>query len=244
MASANNDIPCCIGDRLEYGSMGRAVKVGGVDMYVATPKTPTKKGVVFFSDVFGWELPNTRYIVDMIANNGYVAILPDVFEGEPWPADKDRSTFPEWRKRKDPNKIHPVTDAAVGYLQQEFGVEQLGCVGFCWGGRAAHVCLVDRTDFKCGVACYGIRDKDDEKLGLLNAPGLFIFAENDPWYPLDQVEALKTELKKSCKVDHHVTVYEGMEHGFVHRKKEKDDKDAAAINGARLEMLTWLEKYM
>ncbi|KAI8507497.1 hypothetical protein Bbelb_148770 [Branchiostoma belcheri] len=209
MASANNDIPCCIGDRLEYGSMGRAVKVGGVDMYVATPKTPTKKGVVFFSDVFGWELPNTRYIVDMIANNGYVVI-----------------------------------DAAVGYLQQEFGVEQLGCVGFCWGGRAVHVCLVDRTDFKCGVACYGIGNKEDEKLGLLNAPGLFIFGDNDPVIPLDQVETLKTELKKSCKVDHHVSVYEGMGHGFVHRKKEENDKDAAAIDGARLEMLTWLEKYM
>ena len=41
-----------------------------------------------------------------------------------------------------------------------------------------------------------------------------------------------------------MTVYEGMPHGFAHRKKEENDKDAAAIDGARLEMLKWLEKYM
>ncbi|CAH1232303.1 CMBL [Branchiostoma lanceolatum] len=245
MANGNNETPCCIGDRLEYGSMGRELKVGGVDMYLATPKTPTKKGVVVYIDVYGWKLPNTRYIVDMIANNGYVAILPDAFEGaEPWSADRDWSTFFEWMKTKDANKIHTVADAAVGYLRQECGVEQLGCVGFCWGGRAVHACVVDRTDFKCGVAFYGMRSIDDEKLGLLNAPGLFVFGGKDSVIPLDQVETLKTELKKSCKVEHHVTVYEGMPHGFAHRKKEENDKDAAAIDGARLEMLKWLEKYM
>ncbi|XP_078600764.1 carboxymethylenebutenolidase homolog isoform X1 [Branchiostoma floridae x Branchiostoma japonicum] len=144
MANANNETPCCIGDRLEYGSMGRELKVGGVDMYLATPKTPTKKGIVVYMDIFGWKLPNTRYIVDMIANNGYVVILPDAYEGaEPWTPDRDKSSFLEWVKTKDPNKIHPVADAAVGYLQQECGVEQLGCVGFCWGGRVVHTFLVE-----------------------------------------------------------------------------------------------------
>ncbi len=40
--------------------------------------------VVILPDIFGWELPNTRKIADLLATNGIIAVLPDFFEGNSW----------------------------------------------------------------------------------------------------------------------------------------------------------------
>ena len=40
--------------------------------------------VVIMSDIFGFELPNTRLIADMLATSGFTAIVPDFFDGTAW----------------------------------------------------------------------------------------------------------------------------------------------------------------
>lgn len=75
----------CISGHLKYGTpTGAEIKLGGVDAYVATPgggKKPTA-AVLILHDAFGWTLVNNRLLADEIAKEGYLCLLPDLFEGE------------------------------------------------------------------------------------------------------------------------------------------------------------------
>nr|XP_003408138.1 carboxymethylenebutenolidase homolog [Loxodonta africana] len=106
MANEANPCPCDIGHRMEYGGQGHEVQIEHIKAYVTKPSINTGRAVVVIQDIFGWQLPNTRYMADMIAANGYTTILPDFFVGqEPWHPSSDWSTFPEWIKTRNAQKV-------------------------------------------------------------------------------------------------------------------------------------------
>lgn len=72
MANEGRHCPCDIGDRFEYGGLGQEVQVEHIKAYVCKPSCSTDKAVIVIQDIFGWQLPNTRYMVDMLAANGYM----------------------------------------------------------------------------------------------------------------------------------------------------------------------------
>ncbi|XP_038301425.1 carboxymethylenebutenolidase homolog isoform X3 [Vulpes vulpes] len=191
MANEAYPCPCDIGHKLEYGGMGREVQVEHIKAYVTKPPFDTGKAVIVIQDIFGWQLPNTRYMADMIAGNGYTAIVPDFFVGqEPWHPSGDWSTFPEWLKTRDARKIDKEVDAVLKYLKQQCHAQKIGIVGFCWGGVAVHHVMMKYPEFRAGVSVYGII-KDSEDVHSLKNPTLFIFAENDAVIPLEQGKCSK-----------------------------------------------------
>lgn len=72
MANEARPCPCDIGDKFEYGGLGYEVQVEHIKAYVCKPSTSTERAVIVIQDIFGWQLPNTRYMVDMLAANGYM----------------------------------------------------------------------------------------------------------------------------------------------------------------------------
>lgn len=74
MANEANPCPCDIGDRMEYGGLGQEVQLGHTKAYVVKPSTPSDKAIIVIQDIYGWQLPNTRYMADMLAANGYMYV--------------------------------------------------------------------------------------------------------------------------------------------------------------------------
>lgn len=74
MANEAHPCPCDIGHRLEYGGMGQEVQVEHIKAYVTKAPFHTDKAVIVIQDIFGWQLPNTRYMADLIAGNGYTYV--------------------------------------------------------------------------------------------------------------------------------------------------------------------------
>lgn len=72
MANEANPCPCNAGDILDYKSLGREISVEHINAYLCKPSFCTEKAVIVIHDIYGWQLPNTRYIVDMLAANGYL----------------------------------------------------------------------------------------------------------------------------------------------------------------------------
>eukprot|EP00069_Balaena_mysticetus_P001084 bmy_15023T0 len=106
MANEARPCPCDIGHRIEYGGLGHEVQVEHIKAYLTKSPVDAGKAVIVIQDIFGWQLPNTRYMADMIAGNGYTTIVPDFFVGqEPWHPSGDWSTFPEWLKTRDARRI-------------------------------------------------------------------------------------------------------------------------------------------
>lgn len=156
MANEAYPCPCDIGHRLEYGGLGREVQVEHIKAYVTKSPVDAGKAVIVIQDIFGWQLPNTRYIADMISGNGYTTIVPDFFVGqEPWDPSGDWSIFPEWLKTRNAQKIDREISAILKYLKQQCHAQKIGIVGFCWGGTAVHHLMMKYSEFRAGVSVYG-----------------------------------------------------------------------------------------
>ncbi|XP_068160551.1 carboxymethylenebutenolidase homolog [Antennarius striatus] len=245
MANEANPCPCNIGDVMDYGGLGQEVQVEHLKVYVVKPSSASDKAIIVIHDVFGWELPNTRYIADMLAANGYVAVCPDFFVGkEPWSPSGDWSIFWEWVKDRKQTEMNKEVDAVLRFLKEQCGAKRIGVVGFCWGGIATHYISLQYPEIKAGVSNYGIISDREDKYAL-KSPTLFIFAGNDDFVPLDTVSNLEASLKQKCTVDYQVKIFPGQTHGFVHRKREDINAyDKASIMEARADLLNWLKKYM
>lgn len=68
---------------------GKAVKLGSgdaaVDAYLVLPPGVTKPeaAVVIFTDIYGWELNNTRLWADRLAKEGgFLVVVPDFFHND------------------------------------------------------------------------------------------------------------------------------------------------------------------
>lgn len=71
MANEANPCPCALGDEFDYKGIGEEIQVEHMKAYVSKPQTTTDKAIIVVQDVYGWELPNTRLIIDYLASNGY-----------------------------------------------------------------------------------------------------------------------------------------------------------------------------
>ncbi|KAM4689794.1 carboxymethylenebutenolidase homolog [Discoglossus pictus] len=245
MANEARPCPCDLGDKFDYGGHGQELQIDHIKAYVTKPQTSTDKAVIVVQDIFGWELPNTRFIADLVAAHGYIAVCPDFFVGQdPWKPTDDWSTFPEWLKTRPATKVNKEVDVVLKYLKEQCKVKKIGIIGFCWGGIVTHHVMLNYPEVKAGVSFYGIIRDEDDRYDLKN-PTLFVFAEVDHVVPLEQVTILEQRLKEHAKVDFQVKVFPKQTHGFVHRKKEDiNPEDKPFIEEARKDMLEWLHKYI
>lgn len=72
MANEAKPCPCDIGDRMDYGASGIEVQIEHIEAYVSQPAVKSDKAVIVIQDIYGWRLPNTRYMADLLASHGYM----------------------------------------------------------------------------------------------------------------------------------------------------------------------------
>ncbi|XP_077166014.1 carboxymethylenebutenolidase homolog isoform X2 [Paroedura picta] len=61
-----------IGRRSNYVGRGQETQMEDIKAYVCQPSFPTGKAVIVVHDIYGWQFPDTRYIADIIAAEGYL----------------------------------------------------------------------------------------------------------------------------------------------------------------------------
>ncbi|XP_077967808.1 carboxymethylenebutenolidase homolog [Styela clava] len=240
--------PCKFGDKIEYGHLGKEVKIGGgLDAYVSHPNsTNSKGGVIVIQDIYGWELSNTRAIVDMLMENNFTAILPDAFEGKfAWNRSMSWLSFGSFFEDRPADGVGNVVDACMEYLSNEYSIDKIAIVGFCWGGRAVHHMMSSRKDLVAGVSCYGLMDAEDEDFGILNNSTLFIYGRADRQFNSARIRGLRKALKSKAKAKYAIRGYKDQPHGFLHRKlASPDDPHKEQIYAARRKMIQWLDRYL
>lgn len=68
-----------------YKARGEVINLDGLNCYVFGKGD---KAVICNYDIYGFDGGRTRLMVDQIADAGYLAILPDYYGKDAWPADK------------------------------------------------------------------------------------------------------------------------------------------------------------
>ncbi len=204
---------------------------GAMSAFVARPTADGKyPGIVVVQEAFGLN-GHIKDVASRLAHEGYVTLAPDLYYREN-NAVVGYDNLPDairLMSSLSDDKIVEDMSAAIAHLQQQPAVraDRIGVTGFCMGGRVTFLTACTNAAVNAAVPFYGggisaLLDRAEH----LRAPMLLFFGENDPFIPLDQVEATKqrlAELKKTAET----VVYPGAPHGFFCTERDSYRPDAA-----------------
>ncbi|XP_070536191.1 carboxymethylenebutenolidase homolog isoform X2 [Ptychodera flava] len=252
------DEVCDPGDtRDDYEAIGTVVSVNSdLSAYVVQPSESCKAAVVVVHDAFGFELGANRAVADDLARHGYTAILPDLFRGNPY---SNRSVaFPVWLAGHPQSRIDGDLDSVLAYIRNDLGLQNVGIVGFCWGGgQVALASAPSRSRFQAGVAFYGVLISQQVALAM-RAPTLLIFAQNDTVIPVASVHDTEEILQAGNRLlpdmnadesdlngsPAFVKIFENVGHAFAHRGDRNNTAVQTTAEQAFSDMYTWLGRFL
>jgi carboxymethylenebutenolidase len=190
--------------------------------YVAYPERKTKApAVIVIHEIFGltdWE----PTVADRLAKEGYVAIVPDLLSSK---HGKSPSNPDEGRKligELEPGGITADLDATYAYVNGLPAVakDQIGTIGFCWGGGQSFRYATNNPGLKAAVVAYGPAP-DSASLRRIKAPVLGVYGEND-----ERINASLPDVAAKMEasgVTFTYEVYPGTGHGFLKPGRQGSD---------------------
>ena len=210
---------------------------GDFSAYVARPSKAKAPAIVVIQEIFGVNAV-MREIADGLADQGYLAICPDLFwRIEPGIDITDKSEA-EWKKAFELFNAFD-TDAGVkdiaaviDHIRADPGCSgKVGAVGYCLGGLLAFL-TATRTDADASVGYYGVgieaRVSEAEKL---ERPLMLHIAQEDQFVPKEAQAIILQALKNHAQVTAYT--YPGCDHAFARHGGEHFDEAAAKLANGR-----------
>ena len=206
------------------------------DAYVARPADTPRAAILVIQEIFGVNA-GIRRKCDKLAEDGYLAIAPDLFWRLEPGVELDPDVEPEFQRALDLmgkfNQDQGIRDieATIHYIRAKEGVAKVGCVGYCLGGRLAYMTAA-RTDVDASVGYYGVGIDGllGEKHAIAN-PLLLHIPTEDGFVDKDTQKAMHEGLDDHPKVT--LYDYEGLDHGFATEFGKRRADEAAQLADSR-----------
>jgi carboxymethylenebutenolidase len=224
--------------------------------YLAHPKAPGRyPAVVVTMEVVGLT-DDIRHTSNQFAEQGFVAIAPNLYFRIPGPQTLPYGHLPEALKLAatltDEGIVRDMSAAidAVRVHPQSNG--KVGVVGFCMGGRIAFLTACRNTTLDGAISFYGggiLRPAQPgaapaiEYLGSLRAPMIAFFAGQDPHIPLSDGETIGAQAKQLGK-QVEVRVYPEAGHGFMCENPGRGSYHEASAKDAWPRMLDFFRQHL
>ena len=180
--------------------------------YLAVPESGTGPGVVVLQEWWGLD-DSVRRMVDRFAEEGFVALAPDLYRGEtteqPSEAEQKMMAMSMDQAEKDMR-------GAVDYLTEHeaYDGSGIGSVGFCLGGGLAVWAATANDKVDAVVSYYYVLPHGKPDFSKVNAPVLGHFGTNDDFVSVEDAKALEKELN-DAGADAKFEFYEGAGHAFA-----------------------------
>jgi carboxymethylenebutenolidase len=213
-----------------------------MDMYASVPSGSGPFPAVVIAFHVGGVDDFDRAMADRLAEEGYVAVVPDMFHR----LSEEVMAGPRLDRLghlSDPQIIADV-NAAMGFLQGHTSVDsdRIGITGFCMGGRVTWLLAAANPAFKAAVPYYGGNimvpwgDAEQSPFELssgIKCPVMFHFGAEDPNPSPDDQVKLDAELTR-LGVPHEFYSYPGAGHAFMDfTNPERYHKEAADASWPR-----------
>ncbi len=212
-----------------------------IRVYVAYPERKDKApAVLVIHEIYGltdWE----PTVADKLARAGYVAAVPDLLSRQHGRTPPDQNQARQLIGQLNPDSITADLDAVAGYLNGLPAVRanDLGVIGFCWGGGQSFRYATNNPELKAAVVCYG-PPPDDAALARIQAPVLGVYGEEDARIGAT-VPATDSAMQTLGKSYQHHT-YSGTGHGFLKPGRKGSDTDQ--VEKAWDDILHFFQKHL
>jgi carboxymethylenebutenolidase len=214
-----------------------AINGGAFGAYIARPAALPAPGVVVLHEVFGVNA-DIRKTCDELAEQGFVAVAPDLFWRREPGVDLSVNSEPDWQhglqlyaaydRDRGAEDISDVL-RTVTHLADCTG--RVAVMGFCLGGLMAFLTAA-RFDADAVVAYHGgDTEKYLDEVGSLTAPLLMHLAEEDEFISKAAQAAIKAAL--ASKENATVFSYPGQHHAFARHNGAHYNAEAATLANGR-----------
>lgn len=191
---------------------------GSFRAYVSRPAQGSGPGLVLLQEIFGIN-PYMRAMADHYAEEGYVAVVPDLFwRMEPgvdlgYSGEEFQKAF-GFYQRFDKDAALKDIQATITAVRGMEGVKgKVGTIGYCLGGLLAYLAAT-RTDTDVSVGYYAVGVEHFlAEAGKVSCPLVLHFAGADKFCPPEARAQIMAALKDNPQV--RMYVYEGQDHAFA-----------------------------
>jgi len=203
--------------------------------YLATPKTGSSApGFVVIQEWWGLN-DQIKKTADRLAEDGYRALVPDLFRGKLATAADEASHLMTNLNFSD--AAAQDIRGAVQYLKQSSKKVVVG--GFCMGGALTILSAVQVPEMDAGACFYGILATDAADVMKIKVPLICHFANKDDWCTPARVNELEAALKRS-KSQFELYRYDA-HHAFMNEARP-EVFDAASATRAWTRTIDFLKK--
>ena len=194
--------------------------------YLAKPVSDGNyPGVVMIHEWWGLN-ENIKEMADKLASHGYVVIAVDLYDGKvATTSDEARQLITSFDSEYGIQNMN----SAVSLLSENYATDNIGSIGWCFGGGQSLNLAIDNNEMDATVIYYGSLVTDSENLSSIDWPVLGIFAELDKGIPVATVNEFESALNE-VGVDNQIYIYDGVDHAFANPSGERyaseESKDA------------------
>ena len=191
--------------------------------YLALPPGGSGPGIVVLHAWWGLN-DFFRTLCDRLAESGYVAYAPDLYDGKVVDTPAEAETLME---QSDERAMRAAALGALELMREHPAVAQapLKLIGFSMGAAWAALLSALRPDeVDAAVFFYGAVVTDFE---AARATYLAHMAEDDPWEPEENVQAMESAIRAAGRA---ITIYRypGAGHWFMESNRPDDYNAEAA----------------
>lgn len=217
--------------------------VGLIKAYIAAPRIDsTVPAIVVIHENKGL-VPYIKNVARRLATEGYIAVAPDLLSSHGGtdsfenPADATKALAERSREDLVADVRAVIADIAT---RDDVNADQIGIIGFCFGGGVSWQVLAQEPRLKAGVPFYGPTPSADAVPGI-TAPVMGIYGELDQRITgmLPDIEAAMESNGKTFKS----VVFPGAQHAF-HNDTNPDRYNAEAAASAWREAVGWLDDHL
>ncbi|KAI0652751.1 alpha/beta-hydrolase [Trametes meyenii] len=234
---------CCFQTVQHVGDpRGTVEKIAGVDTYVARPSGGgADKVVLFHADIFGPLYVNSKLIMDFWADNGFLVLGVDYFEGDSYDFHMDEKGFDigTWIK-KHQERTAVLLPPWYKAVKEQYGSAKFFTVGYCYG--APYVMDLVKGDWITAGAFAHPAFLSEDHFKDLKHPILLSCAEVDQTFPVASRRKAE-DLLAEQKATYFVQVFGGVQHGFATRGDPKVPAERWAKEESARSIVNWFTHF-
>ena len=233
--------------------MGELINVDNmVNAYLSKPTSTIKGAIIVIHEIWGLN-DNTKSIADRFANEGYLALAPDLLSDLDYSGiDVDQLAIDLFTddKREQAQAslfkiIEPTTDPSFAektldklhhcfdYLFNQEGVNsRIAITGFCFGGTHSFSFATVEPRLKLALPFYGHLNRSIDQVKNIKCPVFAFYGQNDKTLVFD-VPKIK-EMMDQAGVDFQYKIYDNCGHAFFNDTNPKTFNKEAADDSWRI----------
>lgn len=187
-------------------------------------------GILMITAIFGID-KEMEELADAWAADGFVVSTPDIFWRQiPGPTADMEVAFKRYNDFDFDQGIKDIEDLMNDLRNRPECNGKVGVLGFCFGGRYAHL-AASRFGANAAGSFHGTMiGKHLDETDKVTCPVSFHFGADDPVVPMDEVEAIRKAYASHANAE--IAVHPGASHNFSMPHKQGYHAEAAAASRA------------